>query len=74
MTPKELLIKLEAEAEGSEIGKARYEGALAIHECYLDKQRRYYKTHADHNRKYHREYQRARYAKIHGKKEVDKAE
>lgn len=66
MTPKELLTKLEAEAEGSEIGKARYEGALAIHEAYLDKQRRYYATHREHNRKYHREYQRVRAKKQRG--------
>lgn len=59
MTPKQLIAKLQAEAT-DEIGKARLEGALIIHEAYLDKQRRYYATHKEHNREYQREYQRKR--------------
>ena len=66
MTPKQLLEKLRAEAT-TEIGRARYEGALAIHEAYLNKQRRYYETHREHNREYQREYQRARYKRLTGK-------
>ena len=59
MTPKQLIVKLKAEAI-NEIGKARLEGALIIHEAYLDKQRKYYATHKEHNREYQREYQRKR--------------
>ena len=57
MTPKKLLIQIEAEAD-NEIGKARYEGALAMYECYQDKCRVYRETHADYYRKYQREYHR----------------
>lgn len=65
MTPKQLLNKIEMEAN-DEIGKARYEGALAVYQCFLDKQRSYYATHKEHNRAYHREYNRIRYRKLHG--------
>lgn len=65
MTPKQLIVKLQAEAT-DEIGKARLEGALIIHEAYLDRQRKYYATHKEHNKLYQREYQRNRYRKAHG--------
>lgn len=61
MTPKKLLNKLQAEAT-TEIGKARYEGALAIHNVYLAKQRRWNETHREELRKYNREYMRKRRA------------
>lgn len=59
MTPKKLLNQIADEAGDSEIGKARYEGALAMYECFLEKQRKYYETHREHNREYQRVYQRA---------------
>lgn len=59
MTPKKLLNQIADEAGDSEIGKARYEGALAMYECYLDKQRKYYEEHREHNREYQRAYQQA---------------
>ena len=62
MTPKKLLNKLQVEAK-DEIGKARYEGALAIHELYTATQRKYYATHREHNREYQRNYHRAWRAK-----------
>ena len=62
MTPKQLLNKMAEEAV-DEIGKARYEGALAMYECYLDKQRRYYETHREYHREYQRNYKRSRRAK-----------
>lgn len=62
MTPKQLLNKIKNEAS-TEAGKARYEGALAMYECFLDKQRKYYETHKEYNREYQREYQRKRRAK-----------
>lgn len=67
MTPKKLLDQIAAEAGDSEIGKARYEGALAMYECFLEKQRKYYKTHAEHNREYHKRYYKIR----HNKKEKE---
>lgn len=70
MTPKKLLLKLKDEAN-TEIGMARYEGALAMHEVYLEKQRRYYNTHKEQLRVYNREYMRNRRAK---QKEVEQAE
>lgn len=69
MTPKQLLDKMASEAV-NEIGKARYEGALAMYEMYASKQRHYYDTHREHHREYQREYQRKRRAKM---KEVAKA-
>ena len=72
MTPKQLLGKMEQEAnKGNEIAKARYEGAVAMYECVLDKQRRYYKSHREHNQAYHRAYYKARREKA---KEVEKSE
>ena len=62
MTPKVMLEKMREEAV-DEIGKARLEGALVMHELYLDKQRRYYDAHRDHHNEYQREYQRKRRAK-----------
>lgn len=70
MTPKQLLDKMATEAK-DEVGKARYEGALAMYECYLDKQRKYYDTHKEHNREYQREYQKRRYRMLHGLPEED---
>ena len=67
MTPRQLLNKLEAEAV-DEIGKARYEGALVMHQAYLDKQRRYYAAHRDHHNEYQREYRKNK------AKEVDAGE
>lgn len=61
MTPKQLLDKLREEAT-TEIGKARLEGALAMHDLYLNKQRRYYDAHREHHNEYQREYQRKRRA------------
>lgn len=57
MTPKKLLNKLQSEAT-TEIGKARYEGALAIYEVYNESARRYRETHREHNKIYQREYHR----------------
>lgn len=70
MTPKKLLDKIANEAT-DEIGKARYEGALAMYESFLDKQRKYYDTHKEHNREYQREYQKRRYRMLHGLPEED---
>lgn len=77
MTPKQLLDKMENEAvkcivpEMKEILRAQYEGAVAMYECVLDKQRRYYKSHREHNKAYHRAYYKARREKA---KEVEKSE
>ena len=57
MTPKKLLDKIKEEAT-TEIGKARYEGALAMYECYNVRQREYRESHREHNREYQREYHR----------------
>lgn len=74
MTPKKLLNQIADEAGDSEIGKARYEGALAMYECFLDKQRKYYKTHREHNREYQRVYQHAYYrARKEKAKEVEES-
>lgn len=70
MTPKKLLDKIANEAT-DEIGKARYEGALVMYECVLDKQRKYYTTHKEHNREYQKEYQKRRYRRLHGLPEED---
>lgn len=75
MTPKQLLNKMEDEMvksvvpEVKEILRAQYEGALAMYECFLEKQRKYYETHREHNREYQRVYQQARRTKA---KEVEK--
>lgn len=57
MTPKKLLEQLETEAT-NEIGKARYEGALAIYTIYNEKARHYRETHREYNKIYQREYHR----------------
>ena len=63
MTPRKLLNKLQDEAT-TEIGKARYEGALVMYElAVLKPMRKYYDTHREHNREYQREYHKTYRAK-----------
>ena len=74
MTPKELLTKLEEEMhkaspEDKLFYTAIYEGAARMYDCYLNKQRKYYDAHREHNREYQRAYQKARRDKA---KEVEK--
>lgn len=75
MTPKELLTKLEEEMhnaspENKLFYTAIYEGAARMHNCYLDKQRKYYDAHREHNREYQRAYHKARREKA---KEVEES-
>ena len=65
MTPRQLLDKLESEMhkaspEDKLFYTAMYEGAARMHQAYLDKQRKYYDTHREHNREYQRKYQQLR--------------
>lgn len=74
MKPKELLDKMESEMlkaspETKDIYTAMYQGALKMHQAYLDRQRNYYATHREHNREYQRAYHKARRDKA---KEVEK--